>query len=126
MKQANIIELIANNYGIVPDRPFADDQSILVFRHQNSRKWFGVMMTIPKCKLNIPQAGMIDILNLKCDEEISYTIRQEKGIYPAYHMNKTHWISVALDGSADDHLIKWLIQISYRLTDKTKKRTDVH
>lgn len=121
MRKEKVIRHVAETYGILPDRPFADDQDILVFRHANTRKWFGVIMTIPKNKLGIHSNEMIGILNLKCAMEIMHTIRQENGIYPAYHMNKDHWISVALDGSADDETIKWLIQISFQLTDKKKK-----
>ena len=38
-------------------------------------------------------------------------------------MNKEHWISIALDGSADDERIKSLVDLSFDLTDvKVKKK----
>jgi predicted DNA-binding protein (MmcQ/YjbR family) len=43
--------------------------------------------------------------------------RKQPGILPGYHMNKDHWITILLDGSADDVLIKELFEISYDMTD---------
>lgn len=39
-------------------------------------------------------------------------------VVPAYHMNKTHWISVILRGNMSDDEIKMLINDSYNLTCK--------
>ena len=55
-------------------------------------------------------------INLKCDPEIGAELRER---YPAvqqgYHMNKKHWITVAMDGSVPEKLIKAWIQASYDL-----------
>ena len=59
-------------------------------------------MNIPKEKLGISSSEIIDIVNLKSDPILIGNLRNEKGIYPAYHMNKTYWISVALDGTVED------------------------
>ncbi|MFR3484536.1 MAG: MmcQ/YjbR family DNA-binding protein [Clostridia bacterium] len=40
-------------------------------------------------------------MNLKCDTRLIGSFRMEPGIYPAWHMNKAHWM-VALDGSVGD------------------------
>lgn len=40
---------------------------------------------------------------------------QYSGITPAWHMNKTHWSDVALDGTVPSRLIKELINESYSL-----------
>ena len=44
----------------------------------------------------------------------------DKGIHPAYHMNKNHWITVCLDGSVEEEKIMWLVDVSFELTDKPK------
>ena len=49
-------------------------------------------------------------------------MRQEPGFFPAYHMNKTHWITAALDGSADDEKIKFVLERSFDLTKPKMKR----
>ena len=47
--------------------------------------------------------------------------RQQDGFFPAYHMNKEHWISILLDRPELDGSIKKLLQMSYELTEKNKK-----
>lgn len=39
-------------------------------------------------------------------------------IFPAYHMNKSNWITIWLDGTLADELIFELIKKSYLLSDK--------
>ena len=73
-------------------------------------------MYIPKSKLGLREDGMIDVVNLKCDPVLIGSLRMEKGIFPAYHMSKDKWISVALDGSVDDEQVKMLLDMSYELT----------
>ena len=45
----------------------------------------------------------------------------EQGIYRAYHMNKIHWLTVALD-ECDADTVDWLVGISYDLTRSKIKR----
>lgn len=117
MTKEQFIEFISDTYNTAPDYPF-DDPNIIVFRHRDNRKWFGIIMTIPKRKINIAQEGNIDIVNLKCAQEIIDSLWDEQGIYPAYHMSKKHWISVALNEDVSIDTIKWLTNISYDLTKK--------
>ena len=117
MTKEQFIEFISDTYTTAPDYPF-DDPNIIVFRHRDNRKWFGIIMTIPKRKINIAQEGNIDIVNLKCAQEIIDSLWDEQGIYPAYHMSKKHWISVALNEDVSIDTIKWLTNISYDLTKK--------
>ena len=42
--------------------------------------------------------------------------RQENGIFPAYHMSKAHWLTVALDGTVKEDKLKFLTDMSYDLT----------
>ena len=39
-----------------------------------------------------------------------------EGYFPAYHMNKTSWITVALDGSVPDDEVKLLLDMSFEAT----------
>ena len=49
-------------------------------------------------------------------EEAAALMREEPGMFPAYHMNKAHWLTIALDGSAEEGKIKFLLDMSYELT----------
>ncbi len=116
MNKTELQKYIAEAYSTVPDFPWESTPDAAVYRHENNRKWFALVMTIPKARLGIRSDGMIDIVNLKCDPLLVGSLRSEPGIFPAYHMNKDKWLSVALDGSADDEQIKMLLDMSFDLT----------
>ena len=98
------------------EHPFAKDVTTCVFRHPGNRKWFAVIMQIPKDKLGIPGGGDIQVVNVKCDTRLIGSFRQENGIFPAYHMSKAHWLTVTLDGTVEDDKIRFLMDMSYDLT----------
>ncbi|HLU88148.1 MAG TPA: MmcQ/YjbR family DNA-binding protein [Taishania sp.] len=55
-------------------------------------------------------------INLKCDPERAIELREQYAeIIPGYHMNKTHWNTVQLNGSLSNQLIYELIDHSYEL-----------
>jgi len=62
-------------------------------------------------------------LSLKCDPERAVELREQyPAIQAAYHMNKTHWNTVMLDGSLSQQLILEMIDHSYQLVvDKLPK-----
>ncbi len=104
------------------DYPFEEDFVTAVLRHSDSRKWYGIIINVGYRKLGIPKEGNTDILNLKCDPIISGGLIAEGKALPAYHMNKEKWISILLDDSVPMTDIEPLMDISYMLTDKKKKR----
>jgi predicted DNA-binding protein (MmcQ/YjbR family) len=46
--------------------------------------------------------------------------RRQPGILPGYHMNKDNWVTILLDGTAEDGLIRELMEISYDMTKNPK------
>jgi predicted DNA-binding protein (MmcQ/YjbR family) len=62
----------------------------------------------------------VDVVNLKVSPEMIPSLTQETGIFPAYHMNKSHWVTAALDGTADNELVTFLVGVSVDLTRKKK------
>ncbi len=111
-----LMSFIPDFTGEKAEYPFGDDTA--VFRHSDNRKWFAVLMNIPREKLGLFGTGNIDIVNFKCDPLLSRSLFREGGVFPAYHMNKEKWISVLLDGSAPSEKVKWLSEISFNLTAK--------
>ena len=118
MNREEMISYINENYNSNTDFPWAKHPSYQVFRHIKNKKWFAVIMTIPKNKLGLESDENVDIVNLKCDTALIDGLIKEEGIFPAYHMNKKHWVSVALDGSCLSDKIKMLLDISFNLTKK--------
>ena len=121
MTREEFDELVFDKYNIRSDHPFDDDFVSGVFRHE-SGKWFALAMNIDERKVGRSGDEKIDVVNLKCAPEvIESLVGIEPGIYRAYHMNKMHWISVALAECGDD-TISWLLGISYDLTRSKIKR----
>ena len=55
-------------------------------------------------------------INLKVDPEQGIELREKyASVQPGYHMNKKHWITVLMDDSIPDKLIKQWIDHSYQL-----------
>lgn len=55
-------------------------------------------------------------VNLKVDPEIGVELRERyTAVQPGYHMNKKHWITVILDGSIPDKLLRQWTDDSYNL-----------
>lgn len=130
MDRCTLEKYILDTYGIEPDHPWQDDSDTAVFRHQTNCKWFALIMRIPEEKLGREGGEQVDAVNLKCETALIGSMLMEPGIYRAYHMNKDHWITAALDGSASDETIQMLLDLSFSLTapkfkKKGKKRSDM-
>ena len=116
MTRTELEAYILETYHAEDDRPWVEYPMHQVFRHPANKKWFALAMTITRDKLGLEGEGFIDAVNLKCDPLLVDAMRQEPGFFPAYHMNKTHWITAALDGSADDEKLRFVLERSFDLT----------
>ena len=55
-------------------------------------------------------------INLKASPEYAIELRERfQGITPGYHMNKTHWNTVAVNSDVSEDLLRELIDHSYQL-----------
>ena len=114
-----IAAAILEKYSVEPDFPWDEGKykPAGVFRHRDNNKWFGLVMNIDRRLLSKGAAeDMIDVLNLKADENKVNRLHEITGIYPAYHMNHSKWISVTLDDTLEDSDVMDLVDESFRLT----------
>ncbi|MFR5875108.1 MAG: MmcQ/YjbR family DNA-binding protein [Eubacterium sp.] len=121
MNSSQLKQYIAEQYNSYEEHPWIKFPGYSVFRHKNNQKWFALFMDIPGNKIGLTGNEKIDVLNVKCDPIMIGSLLNETGFFPAYHMSKSSWITITLDGSADDEKIKWLIDMSYELTSDNKK-----
>lgn len=121
MNRKELSEYIKSQYNINSDRPWAKYPDFEVFRHEDNGKWFALVMDVPKEKLVPEENGNMDIVNVKCDPVMIGSLIDNRVFFGAYHMNKTNWISVALDGTADDEKVKMLVDLSFEMTKNKKK-----
>ena len=151
MQKEELFAFAAALGGAVIDYPFQDDFETAVFRHADTRRWFGIWLSVPcrwfgaeaagresaglfgaentgakntsRGSADAKNTGAAFCLNVKCPPDlIPLLTGQERGVYPAYHMNRTHWVTVRPCECADD-TVRRLVQLSYTLTQgKAKAR----
>ncbi|MBO4228746.1 MAG: MmcQ/YjbR family DNA-binding protein [Clostridia bacterium] len=123
--QANrIAEWVRIRYGIEPDYPFDEEpyRTTGVFRHPDSRKWFGLVMEVPRKKLfRNRNEEPVSVLNVKADSLKIPLITERDGFFQAYHMSKRNWISILLDDTLEDETVQAALTDSYELTLSHKK-----
>lgn len=104
---------------IVPyqGNPFEKTEA-MGFMVEDKGKWYGLMMEVPLQKLGVASKANALVLNVKIHPEDKERLVATDGIYEAYHMNKKHWISIALNVCTDDALIKECICTSYKCVAK--------
>lgn len=119
MTKEEILSYIKETYGIDYDCPWEKYPENCVFRHKRDGKWFALVFPVSGDKLGFDSNDPVNIVNLKCEPMLITTLTEMPGFRPAYHMNKTHWITAILDGampSAPDDELKNLIEMSFNLT----------
>jgi len=120
--QANrLAYLIFRKYGTEPEFPWEKYDNFGTFKHKNSGKWYALIMNIDKSKLEKNSSGEIEIVNLKISEDKIPQLLKKKGFFPAWHMNKKSWISVALDDTLADAEVMELVGESYDCSENGKK-----
>ena len=110
-----VIEFCMSLGDVYEDYPFHDD-NWCVMRHRASKKTFAY----------IYKRGESIWVNVKCEPQWRDFWRSAfVSVVPAYHMNKTHWNSVILNGTVPEKDIKRMIAESYDLTldKKTGRRS---
>ena len=116
------LNMCLSSYGTSPDYPFDEDFLTAVLRHSDNRKWYALVMRVSRRKLGIESDEVIDVVNLKLPTEMFGSFGATDGVYPAYHMNKLHWISVLLPDAPDD-VVKFLVNASFEATRSSKKKS---
>ena len=113
---SEIIDYCNNKYGENHVNPFKKHPDILAFINEKN-KWYALFLDVEynKLKKNTDITTKVKISNVKYPTDKILEIIDNKNIFPAYHMNKKHWISIVLDKNIKLETIKELIDISYSL-----------
>jgi predicted DNA-binding protein (MmcQ/YjbR family) len=95
---------------VTEDMPYGDD--MIVFRIEG------------KIFLHLPLEYAEPHMSVKLDPDIARELREiHDGITPAWHLNKTHWSDIRIEGHFDESKLKGWITDSYRLVvSKLPKR----
>ena len=122
MIKQSFLDYCLGTFGTLPDYPFDDDFETAVLRHADNRKWFALLMKVSRRKFGFDSDETVDAVNLKLPVEMFGSFGKADGVYPAYHMNKLHWISVLLP-DATDETIAFLTGVSYEATKSKPRRS---
>ena len=110
-----IVAYIKNKYGDELEFLWEKSPKNAVVRRKSSKKWYAVILTVSKRKLNLDSDEIIEVINLhNIVEEIKKLIDNKK-YFPAYHMNKKYWCTICLDGTVELEEIYKLVDVSYEL-----------
>lgn len=110
-----IVDYIKNKYGDELEFLWEKSPKNAVVRRKSSNKWYAVILTISKRKLNLNSDEIIEVINLHNSSEEIEKLIDNKRYFPAYHMNKKYWCTICLDGRIELEEIYKLIDISYEL-----------
>ena len=125
MTKQQFLNYCLGTYGISPDYPFDEDFETAVLRHADNRKWYAIVMRVSRRKFGFDSDEVIDVVNLKPPTEMFGSFGTTDGVYPAYHMNKLHWISVLLPDATRD-TVSFLTDASFDATRSKIKRVRSH
>ncbi len=114
----DFISWIKSKFGAEPDYPWPDDAPYsFVFRCPN-QKWFALVMRIKYRQLGLTGDENVWVVNMKAEQDAIPNLVDQKSIFPAWHMNKKHWITVLLSAATDFEKLCELTQKSYELVTR--------
>lgn len=124
---ASIKEEISNyikkKYEADPEYLWKRYPDYAVYRHDDNRKWFVIIMDVDADRLGLHGTERVDIIDVKVDDMMLRDILlKQKGYLPGYHMNKGSWITILLDGSVPYDDICNMIDTSFMNTASKKKK----
>ena len=110
-----VVDYVKNKYGDELEFLWEKSPKTAVVRRKNSNKWYALILTLSKRKLNLDSDEAVEIINLHNSPEEIEKLIDNKRYFPAYHMNKKHWCTICLDGTVELKEIYKLIDKSYEL-----------
>lgn len=114
--RAALLRFIYEEYGEEPEYLWRSAPNYCVVRRRDNRKWYVLVMDVPRARLGLKGEGRADIAELKCDPLMTGSLLRTDGILPAYHMSRGSWITVLLDGTVPPQQLWDLVRLSHSLT----------
>ncbi|MCG8673723.1 MAG: MmcQ/YjbR family DNA-binding protein [Pseudomonadales bacterium] len=111
MDEATLKKYLLSKPEAIEDYPFGPDVAVFKIK--------GKMFALIGFEKGTPR------VNLKCDPQEAVQLRDVfEAVIPGYHMNKTHWNTVIIDGSLPNGEIERMIDNSYALVVKGLKKAE--
>jgi len=121
-----IIKYIKERYEADPEYLWEKYPEYAVFRHEDNKKWFAIIMDVRRGRLGLRGDDYADILNVKVNDLLYRDfLLQQKGYFPGYHFSRGSWVSILLDGTVRLKDIMPQIDASFQTTASTKKKQQI-
>ena len=82
MNRSQLDKYITDYYGVRAERLFEKNPGFRFIVHNDTKKWFAMIMDLPESRLGLDGQKIIDVVNLKCDPILIGSLRLEQGFYP--------------------------------------------
>ena len=114
----DVLRYVKERYNSTTVKPFKTNPDIKALVTPKG-KWYALFLDVEYNKLKKDSLvnSKVKVINLKHISSKISTITDDRNIFPSYHMNKNHWISVVLDNNIDIEYVKELIELSYNLVN---------
>lgn len=97
-------ECCLSHPGATEDCPWTEARYSDLITYRVGGKWFALY--------NLEK----NFCNLKCTpDKVTELLERYSGAFPAYHMNKKHWIGIEMSSDIPDSIIADLVAEAYRL-----------
>lgn len=112
-----LIVYVREKYGAELEFLWEKFPDCAIWRRQDNGKWYGALLTAERAKIGMKGEGKATVLNVRAEpEEIPLLLGG--AVFPGWHMNKRHWISLALDGSAPFEELAERLEESYYIAGR--------
>ncbi len=106
---------VKQRFGVDPEVTWEEYPDFFTYHRKDNRKWFAIIMQAKYRTLGIDKDGTVNLIDVKADPEEVPGLLKRKDVLPGFHMNKKHWVSFLLDGSAPFENLIPLVEKSYAL-----------
>ena len=86
-----------------------------IWRNKKNKKWYAALLTVKATYFDIDSNDIVEVIDLRYEKGKTSDIIDNKKVFPGYHMNKSSWITIKLDGTMDNLELFKLIDNSYNI-----------
>lgn len=120
--RTEVLDFARKEFGSEPEYLWARYPDYAVLRRADSGKWYAALMDVPREKLGLPGEGRADILVFKCDARMVGSLLRGGRYLPAYHMNRSNWITAPLGAGIPSEETAELLRLAYELVGPKRGR----
>ena len=93
-----VINEIEKKYHVRKEYLWEKYPTFFVYRREDNNKWFLLFVKIEENKIGMSESeNLVPLIVIRCKKNEANNYIDKKTIFPAYHMNKSNWISIPLN-----------------------------